>query len=133
VFGLLLTLIACQTSAPTIDPVSPDPDAHLSALKEGIDASLLMWQGAQPRQAQVLLEQTYREHFEPFEPAMQEQGINTLQLEYDFGRIGWRMRRAPSTRRADSEELSGLVLLLSHDVEAAFAALPATSLLQPPR
>ena len=83
-----------------------------------------MWQGAQPEKAQAILEAAYLQHFEPLEPDLRASGVDTLPIEYDFGRIGWRMRRAPSSRRGDAEELSGLLLVLEHDIEAAFAALP---------
>jgi len=132
-FGLLLTITACQTSAPTAAVDLPDPEKHFPALKEGLDEALLMWQGAQPEQAQALLEQTYHAHFELFEAPLRAYGIDPLQIEYDFGRIGWRMRRAPSTRRSDAEELSGLLLLLEHDIEEALAALPAATDLHQPR
>jgi hypothetical protein len=125
VFGLLLSLFACDESAPTVAADAPLPVSHLPALKEGLNAALLMWQGAQPEQAQSLLEQAYVEHFEPVENDLRASGVDTLSIEYDFGRIGWRMRRVPSSRRGDAEELSGLLLLLESDIEVAFAALPA--------
>ena len=124
-FGLLLSLLACDESAPKVAVDAPSPDRNLPALKEGLNEALLMWNGAQTEQAQALLEQAYTEYFEPLEPDLRANGVDTLPIEYDFGRIGWRMRRAPSSRRGDSEELSGLLLVLEHDIEAAFAVLPA--------
>lgn len=125
-FGLLLTLLACDESAPTTTADAPTPNSHLPALKEGLNEALLMWHGAQPAQAQALLEQAYTKHFEPAESSLRASGVDTLPIEYDFGRIGWRMRRAPSSRRGDAEELSSLLRELEHDLEAAFAALPVT-------
>ena len=128
--GLLTLLFSCKTSAPGADADWPDPATHLPALKEGMDAALLMWKGKQPAEAQALLEQTYTAHFEPFEEALQAHGVDTLPIEYDFGRIGHRMRRAP--RRSEGEEVAGLLMVLHSDVEEAFAVLPATATLQAP-
>ena len=86
-----------------------------------------MWQGSQPEQAQAVLEQTYQTHFEPFEAPLKAHGVDTLSIEYDFGRIGWRMRKAPRRRGTDAEELSSLVLLLRTDVDEAFSVLPVTA------
>lgn len=133
VFGLSLLLLACQTRAPGADETVLDPGEHLPALKAGLDEALLMWQGAQPTQAQEILEQTYTAHFEPFEPSLKEHGVEILEIEYDFGRLGHRMRRAPSSRKSESEEVSAMLTNLTADVEAAFEALPATSALQPAR
>ncbi len=133
VIGLSLLLLACQTRAPGTEEAVLDPDEHLLALKAGLDEALLMWQGAQPAQAREILEQTYTAHFEPFEPSLKAQGVEILQIEYDFGRLGHRMRRAPSSRKSDAEEVSAQLTELTADVEAAFDALPATSGLQPPR
>ena len=131
--GLSLLLFACQTRALSEDPSALDPDTRLSALNAGLDEALLMWQGAQSAQAQKILEQAYTAHFEPVESIMMEQGVEVLQIEYDFGRLGHRMRRASSSRKSDAEEVSVLLTSLTADIEVAFGTLSATPGLQPPR
>ncbi|MDG1481397.1 MAG: hypothetical protein P8R54_17515 [Myxococcota bacterium] len=124
--GLSLLLFACQTRAPGEGVSVPDPTTRLSALNAGLDEALLMWQGAQSAQAQEILEQTYTAHFEPVEASLVEQGVDVLQIEYAFGRLGYRMRRAPGTRKSDGEEVRALLDALTVDIEAAFDALPST-------
>ncbi len=131
--GLSFLLFACQTRAPREDVSALDPATRLSALSAGLDEALLMWQGAQSAQAQEILEQTYTAHFEPVESSLTAQGVDVLQIEYRFGRLGHRMRRAPSSRKSDAEEVSALLAALTGDIAAAFDALPATSGTQPPR
>lgn len=128
--GLLLILLSCDRVQETAGASWPDPAEHLDDLNAGLDEAMLMWQGAQPEKAQAALEAAYRTHFEPFEEPLAESGVDTLAIEYDFARIGWRMRKAPGRRGAEAEELSGLLLLLRADIEEALGQLPPTPHIQ---
>ena len=87
-----------------------------------------MWKGAQYTQAQQIVEQAYSEHFEPFEGSLSEHGVNTLELEYGFSRLGWHMQQPPRNQ-SDVEALVALVTSLKVDVDTALSELP---LAEPP-
>jgi hypothetical protein len=115
-------ILACVESSSVQGPVSsPDPVEHAAAIGVSLDEALQLWRASEFSAAQSLVYQAYNVNLAPFGPALSAQdAAAALALEYDFGRLGWKMRR-----HGRDDEVTAAAAALSADVRAALSLLSA--------
>lgn len=116
-------MLACVESAPVQLPVSsPDPVEHADALAASLDEALQLWRASEHSAAQSVVYRAYKDHFQPFSTELSKRDADaSLALEYDFGRLGWQMRR-----HGRDDEVKVAVESLSAEACAVLSALPDT-------
>ena len=117
-------ILACADYSPVQNSVSsPVPAEHAAAIGVSLDEALQLWRASEFSAAQSLVYQAYNVNLVPFGSALSEQdAAAALALEYDFGRLGWKMRR-----HGRDEVVTAAAVALSADARAALSVLAASA------
>lgn len=117
---LLLTLFfACQ-AGPDAVATPPTVDATALAVRQGIQAAHRAWSGGQFDVARAAVMDTYRQSFEPLEPALRANNAReTLELEYAFAQLSNHLGR-----KGSAVEVAAEVRDLVERIDKAVGALP---------
>ena len=96
------------------------PVDAVDALKIALGAAHRAWSEGERAEAQRLVRESYRTHFEPLEPALRAHDpLGTLELEFAFGRL-----EQTFGKPGNPVEVIEEVRALNRAVAAAVAALP---------